>query len=110
MAYVGDYGADGFTYQPLVLQARDSSEWVWLQREFGINAFNDVTSAKTTLSDNASNGTAHIVSSDGNLKVYLRRSVGNPDTNLARHLSQPKLNPSARRTVPRAASHHSHLA
>ena len=95
MAYVGDYGADGFTYQPLVLQARGSSEWVWLQRELGINALNDVTGTKTTMSDNSSNGTAHIVSSDGNLKVYL---------------SQPKLNPSSSRTVPRAASHRSHLA
>ncbi len=110
MAYVGDYGADGFTYQTLVLQARGSSEWVWPQNEFGINAFNGVTGAKTTLSDNASNGTAHIVSSDGNLKVYLPPSVGNPDTSLASPLSQSKLNPSSSRTVPRAASHHSHLA
>ena len=110
MAYVGDYGTGGFTYQTLVLQARGSSEWVWLQREFGINALNDVTSAKTTLSDNSSNGTALIVSSDGNLKVYLHPSVGNPDTSLARPLSQSKLNPSSSRTVPQAASHPSHLA
>ena len=110
MAYVGDYGADGFTYQPLVLQARGSSEWVWLQRELGINALNDVTGTKTTMSDNSSNGTAHIVSSDGNLKVYLHPSVGNPDTSLDRPLSQSKLNPSSSRTVPRAASHRSHLA
>ena len=107
---MGDYGAGGFTYQTFVLQARGSSEWVWPQNEFGINAFNGVTGAKTTLSDNASNGTAHIVSSDGNLKVYLPPSVGNPDTSLASPLSQSKLNPSSSRTVPRAASHHSLLA
>lgn len=82
VAYVGDYEADGFTYQTLVLQARDSTEWVWLRKEFGIDAFNDVTGTKTTLSDNAANGTASIVSSDGNIKVYLRRAVDNPDTSL----------------------------
>ena len=107
---MGDYGAGGFTYQTFVLQARGSSEWVWLQREFGINALNDVTGTKTTLSDNSSNGTALRVSSDGNLKVYLHPSVGNPDTSLASPLSQSKLNPSSSRTVPRAASHHSLLA
>lgn len=110
MAYVGDYGAGGFTYQTLVLQARGSSEWVWLQREFGINGLNVITGTKTNLSDNASKGTALIVSSDGNLKVYLHPSVGNPDTSLARPLSQSKLNPSSSRTVPRAASHPSLLA
>lgn len=82
VAYVGDYKAEGHTYQALVLQARDSSEWDWLQKEFSISTVNDLTGQADLPLTASPNSDPKMGNSDGTIQVYLRRTVDNPDPGL----------------------------
>lgn len=82
VAYVGDYQAQGHTYQALVLQARDSAEWVWLQQEFSIGTTDDRVASSVLTADGRNLDQAQLSNPDGSIKVYLRRTVDNPDTSL----------------------------